>query len=105
ATIERQLGTRRFLLLFFLTGVGANVIMALLYARSAVFPLSWGCATPVTALFVVFGTMFDRMPSRVLGSLVLEARVLAALVVGFALFADISRGQWVSLAGTAFAVL
>lgn len=105
ATIERSLGTRRFLVLFFGVGVVANLVMmamAVLLGSAQLFP---GCGNAVLALFVAFGTIYDRSQARVLGGLVVQARVLAGILVAFALLADLSRGDWAMLAGDVVAVL
>lgn len=99
ATVERDLGTRRFLVLFFVSGVVANVVMAAVSIGLGVPQLFSGCGTAVLGLFVAFGRIFNRTPSRVLGGLVLEARTLTTILVAFALLADITRGAWPSLAG------
>ena len=52
------------------------------------------------ALFVAFGRMYDRSPAQVLGGLVMQARHLALLLVGFAVVVDLARGDWASLAAT-----
>jgi membrane associated rhomboid family serine protease len=105
ATIERALGTRRFLTLFFGAGILSNVVMvavAVLLGAPQLFP---GCGNAVLALFVAFGTIYDRQPARVLGGLVVQARVLAMILVGFAVLADLSRGAWAMLAGDLVAIL
>jgi membrane associated rhomboid family serine protease len=105
ATIERQLGTRRFLMMFFATGVLSNVVTILLSVWTGHNQLYAGCANAVLALFVAFGTLYDRTQARVLGGLTLEARVLALILVGFAVLASATRGAWPSLAGILVAVL
>jgi len=105
ATIERQLGTRRMLTLFFAAGIAANVAMALVSAAVATPEIIAGCGTAVLALFVAFGVIFGRTPARVLGGLVLEARMLTAILVGFALLADLMRGSLASLVGDVVAIV
>jgi len=53
---------------------------------------------------VAFGTIYDRTPSRILGGLVVQARVLALILVAFALLADLSRGAWAMLVGDLVAI-
>ena len=104
ATIERAVGTRRFLVLFFGSGIVSNLAMvgaALVWGGSQILP---GCSNSVLALFVAFGTIYDRTPSRILGGLVVQARVLALILVGFALLADLSRGAWAMLIGDLVAI-
>jgi membrane associated rhomboid family serine protease len=93
ATIERELGRRRFLLLFFVPALIGNAIMAagmflnVPHSGGAVA----GCGLSVLALFVAFGKLYGRTPARVFGSLVLEARTLTLILIGFALLADLMR--------------
>ena len=104
-TIERQLGRRRFLLLFFGPGILGNLTMAVLLLVTRTGELFAGPHLAVLALFVAFGRIYDRTPARIIGGLVLEARTLTLILVGFALFADILRGSLVALAGDLVAVL
>jgi len=87
ATIERVFGRRRFILLFFGTGLVANLVITgvmILFSK----PLyGEGCGDSVLALFVAFGVAYGRTPTRVLGPLVLQARVLAWVFVGWAVLA------------------
>jgi membrane associated rhomboid family serine protease len=105
ATIERQLGTRRFLALFFTAGILSNIVTILLSVYAGLPQIYAGCSNSVLALFVAFGTVYDRTPARILGGLVLEARIMALVLVGFAFLADATRGAWPSLAGDVVAVL
>ena len=105
ATLERQLGTRRFLTIFFVTGIAANVVMVLLGAALARPMLTAGCGSAVLALYVSFGTLFDRTPARILGGLVLESRVFTAILIGFVVLADLTSGAWAALGGHAVAML
>jgi membrane associated rhomboid family serine protease len=104
ATIERAVGTRRFLVMFFGSGVVSNLATvgaALVWGGYQILP---GCSNSVLALFVAFGTIYDRTPSRVLGGLVVQARVLTLILVAFALLADLSRGAWAMLVGDLVAI-
>jgi membrane associated rhomboid family serine protease len=105
ASLERTSGTRKFLAYFFIPGVLANVVMGVVAWLLRTPQLYAGCGNAVMGLFVAFGTIFDRAPARILGGLVLEARVLTAILVGFALLADSIRGAWAWLAGDIAAVL
>jgi membrane associated rhomboid family serine protease len=99
AFIERTNGTRRFLQLFFGSGILAFVALALV-ARLRPTALGEGCSYAVLALFVAFGRMYDRSPAQILGGLVMQARHLAMLLVGFAVAMDLARGDFASLAAT-----
>ena len=105
ATIERQLGRTRFLLLFFVPALMGNLAIAgltLVMERGEIYS---GYGLAVLALFVAFGRIYDRTPARILGGLVLEARTLTLILVGFALLADTMRGAWAALGGDITAVL
>jgi hypothetical protein len=65
----------------------------------------YGFGLGILALFVAFGRIYDRTPARVLGGLVLQARTLTFILVGFALFADLMRGSLVGLAGDVVAII
>jgi membrane associated rhomboid family serine protease len=105
ATLEQVLGRKRFLLVFFAPAIAANVAMVVTAAalgRPELFPM--GCSLAIVALFVAFGKYYGKTPTRVLGGLVLEARVLAAVLVGFSLLADLMRFSVPSLVGDLVAV-
>jgi rhomboid protease GluP len=99
AFIERTIGARRFLTLFFASGILAMVAMGLVM-RFKVYSLGEGCTYAVLALFVAFGRMYDRAPAQILGGLVMQARYLSLILVGFAVVVDLARGDWASLAAT-----
>ena len=108
ATLERQLGRNRFLIIFFVPALLGNLTMAalmLLPAGQGVQERYYGFGLGVLALFVAFGRIYDRAPARVLGGLVLEARTLTFILVGFALFADLMRGSLVGLGGDIVAII
>src|SRR5215207_1841888 len=85
ATIERQLGRTRFLLLFLGPAVLGNLVMAGVMAWTRSAELFAGSGLAVLALFVAFGRLYDRTPARILGGLVMEARTLTLILVAFAL--------------------
>jgi membrane associated rhomboid family serine protease len=100
ATVERIFGQRRFLVLFFATGLVANLVIT---AGMVVFGMpirNPGCGNSVLALFVAMGVAYGRAPLQVWGQLVLQARVLAWIFVGVALLSELSQGAWPVLAGT-----
>jgi membrane associated rhomboid family serine protease len=105
ATIERQLGRTRFLAIFFVPALLGNLTIAgvTLLTRGAELYSGFGLA--VLAMFVAFGRIYDRTPARILGGLVLEARTLTLILIGFALFADIMRGSLPALGGDVVAIL
>jgi membrane associated rhomboid family serine protease len=100
ATMERDLGRRRFLILFFVPAIVGNLVMAggmwLNLGRTG--GIAAGCSLAVLGLFVAFGKIYGRTPARVFGSLVLEARTLTLILIGFALLADLMRFNLVAFA-------
>ena len=99
AMLERSMGMRRFLTLFFTSGILAMVAMGLMM-RLKVYSLGEGCTYAVLALFVAFGRMYDRAPAQILPGMVMQARYLTAILVGFAVVVDLVRGDWASLVAT-----
>ncbi len=100
ATIERVLGRRRFLVLFFATGIVANLVVAGLMTLWGTGMRNEGCGDSVLALFVALGVAYGRTPVRVWGQLVLPARVLAWGLVGVAVLALAVQAAWPILGGT-----
>ncbi len=84
AFIERTQGTRRFVSLFLVSGVLANVALAGIahlrtYQSGVVFD---GCSFAILALFCAFGRIYGRAPTQVFGALTMQARHLAWIFVG-----------------------
>jgi membrane associated rhomboid family serine protease len=104
ATVERVFGRRRFLFLFFATGLAANLTVAGLMALMGRPAINPGCGDSVLALFVALGVAYGRTPVRVWGQLVLQARVLGWILVGLALVSQIFQAAWPSLGGTLVAI-
>jgi len=105
ATIERNLGRRRFLFLFFGAGLLANLLVAaLLYVFR--FPAMFaGCGDSVLGLFVAFGVLYGRTQVRVFGALAMEARWLSAILVGMSVISALGQGAYLALLGTLVASL
>ena len=104
ATVEQALGRRRFLVLFLGTGILANVAVAFVMAALRWSGVYTGCGDAVLALFVALGVIYGPTQVRVLGPLVLQARVLAAILVGFSVVSALAQAAWPSLAGTLVSV-
>jgi len=104
ATIEQVLGRRRFFLLFFGAGLAANVAVAFVMAAMRWSGVYAGCGDAILALFVALGVVYGPTQVRVLGPLVLQARVLSAILVGLSVIGALSQAAWPSLAGTLVAV-
>jgi rhomboid protease GluP len=105
ATIERQLGTRRFLTILLLTSLVANLAIIGVSLLTGRWLISAGCGSGVIALFAAFGTIFDRTPTRVLGGLVVEARIMTAILLGFTVLSDLAQQVWPLLAAHLVAIL
>jgi membrane associated rhomboid family serine protease len=105
AAMERELGRKRFLTLFFLSAVLANVAWAAVSLAMGIEPLFGGSSMGVLALFVAFGRIYNRTPARLLGSLVLEARTLTIILVAFSVVADLFRLAFPAVAADIVAVL
>jgi membrane associated rhomboid family serine protease len=102
AFIERTQGTRRFVSLFFASGVLANLTLAFIthlrpYRAGDIFD---GCSFAVLAMFVAFGRIYGRAPAQVLGGLYLQARQLALIFVVWGVLASLLRADWAQLAAT-----
>lgn len=104
ATIEHSLGRRRFLVMFFASGIAANLAVAMVMAGLGWAGVYAGCGDAVLALFVALGVIFGPAQVRVLGPLVLQARVLSAILVGMSIVGALLQAAWPSLAGTLVAV-
>jgi membrane associated rhomboid family serine protease len=105
ATVERQVGTRRFLTIFFAGGIVANVVMVLMSAWLRMPIISAGCGSAVLTLFIAFGTIFDRQPARIMGGLVLESRIFTWILVGFTILMDVVSAVWPALVAHIVAML
>jgi membrane associated rhomboid family serine protease len=99
-TIERSLGTRRLLALYFVAGILANVATGLLLSRFPGRSIYAGMGPAVLALFVAFGRIYGRTPTQILGSLYLKAHQAAILFVGLAFVVDLLRRDVPGLGGT-----
>jgi membrane associated rhomboid family serine protease len=104
ASLERSLGRRRFLFLFYGAGLSANVILAIMMAVFHFPALFAGCGDSVLGLFVAFGVQYGRTQVRVFGALAMEARWLAGILVGMSILSPLLQGAWLSLLGTLVAV-
>jgi membrane associated rhomboid family serine protease len=99
ATVERDFGRRKFLLFLFIPAIVANAVTTGIALAVGVNPLIWGTGPAIMALFVVFGRRYNRTPMRVIGGLVLEARMLVLLLLGLSVFTALIAGAWVPLLG------
>ena len=104
AAMERELGRTRFLTIYLVSAVLANLAIAGVSLWLGRVELFGGSSMAVLALFVAFGRIYNRTPVRLLGTMVLEARTLTAILVGFALVADLLRVSLPAVAGDLVAV-
>jgi membrane associated rhomboid family serine protease len=105
AAIERVLGRRRFLLVFFVSGLASNVVSTLLSAWWGMWMLNGGCGDSVLGLFVGLAVLYGPAQVRVIGSLAMPARVLAGLFVVLAVVSSAAYGAWPAMFGTLTAVV
>ncbi len=91
AAIERSAGRRKFLSLFFVPALAGNIAVVAVSPIIGMDGLFAGCSHAILAMFVAFGRMFARTQARVFGAMVMEARTLSMVLVGFALFADLAN--------------
>jgi membrane associated rhomboid family serine protease len=105
ATIEKSMGRLRFLLLFFGCGLASNLVGGLLMFLLDYPSLFSGCGDSILALFIAFAVLYGRSQVRVFGQLVLQARVLTAILVGISLMVALIHAAWPSLAATLVAVI
>jgi membrane associated rhomboid family serine protease len=94
ATIERAFGRRRFLVLFFATGLLANLLIVGLMPVFGGEVVAPGCSQGVLATFVAIGVLYGRSPMQVWGQLALQARILAWIIVGMSLVGSLAQGSW-----------
>lgn len=100
AAMELALGKQRFLLVFFVPAIAGYLAQGLSAAILGHPYASAGPGPAVLSIFVAFGVHYDKTPARVLGGLVLPARALAAIIVGFSLFISLVLAAWPAVVGT-----
>ncbi len=104
ASVERAVGTRGFLQIFFISAVLANVTIAVVARGLGAGFFSAGFSLGVLALLVAFGRQYGSTQAQILGGLFLQARHLAYIFVAWALIADLVRGDLSQVAGDVVAV-
>jgi membrane associated rhomboid family serine protease len=103
--IERTLGTRRFLALYLGAGILGNVATGLLVPRFGARDVYCGMGPAVLALFVAFGRVYGKNPTRILGNLYLKAHHAAMLFVGWSVVANLLGHDVPGLAATVVVTL
>ena len=104
AAIERTLGRRRFLVVFFAPGLASNLVIALLSIWWGRWALYSGCGDSVLGLFVGLAVLYGPAQVRVIGTMDMPARALAGIFVGLALVGAAAYGAWPAVGGTLVAV-
>jgi membrane associated rhomboid family serine protease len=105
SAMELALGRRRFLLVFFVPALIGNLAQGLVSAMLSNVFVASGCGLCVLSTFVAFGVHYGTTPARVLGRLVLPARTLAMILVGFSLAIELLSRAWPAVGGTTVAAL
>lgn len=105
SAMEIALGRRRFLVVFFVPALLGHLAQGLTLALLGKVFVGSGCGLAVLATFVAFGVHYGSTPARVLGRLVLPARTLAMILVGFSLAIEVVSRAWPAVAGTVVSVL
>jgi membrane associated rhomboid family serine protease len=99
ALVERAVGTRRFLALFFTAGVLANVAIAFVGRALGTMDASTGCSLAILALFVAEGRLLGRTLLSITPSLQFQARHVAMFWVVWSVVACLLQGSFAALAG------
>ena len=105
AEIERQVGTRRFVMMYLGIGVLANLVLVAWMLAFRVPVAAAGPGASVIAVYMAYGTIFDRTPARFFGALVLEARAITAIIMGFVILSDLAMRAWPHLVSHLVAML
>lgn len=105
ASLEQQVGSRRFWILFLVPAVFGHLAEAAAMVLFRQPVVSAGCGLAIVAFFVAFALLFPGAQARVVGALVMDARRLSALLIGFSLVMTIAYQQWPALAGTVVAIV
>jgi membrane associated rhomboid family serine protease len=103
-SLERKLGTRRFLTLFFVSGVVANVAVALALSHFAAQDFYVGPSSAILALFVAFARIYGPVPTQVLPTMAVKATHMALFWVAISLLIDLGNRDFPGVAGTIVAV-
>lgn len=108
--VERHLGRRAFVRLLLLLVAASPLMITLLHAAGKHGLTCAGIMQLAFGVFIAFATLYPRVEISII-ILTLEARVLAAVIVGISALLYLAGGDWVSLAllaanvGTAFAFI
>jgi len=98
--IERRRGTPRFLLLFFGSGILANVATALVARKFGAVNIYMGPSTAILALFVAYGRLLGPVPVPLFGNFVVTATRIAQFWVVVALLMGLGARDAPGVAGT-----
>jgi membrane associated rhomboid family serine protease len=103
-SLERKLGTRRFLTLFFVSGVVANIAVAFAISRFGAQDLYVGPSSAILALFVAFARIYGPVPTQVVPTVAVKATHLALFWVAISLLIDLGNRDFPGVTGTLVAV-
>ncbi|MGH7481733.1 MAG: rhomboid family intramembrane serine protease [Longimicrobiales bacterium] len=87
--LELQLGSRRFLWLYFLSGIGGALLSFVFAFGSPII----GASAAVFGVLVGFAMFWPREPIYIWGILPIQARLLVMITAAFSLWAGISGAQ------------
>jgi membrane associated rhomboid family serine protease len=108
AFVERERGTRFFILLFLGSGLLANVMAALVtwaLAGPLWVPRADGAAYAIVTLFVVFARMWGSRPAQIWGALTMRADYFTWIIVGLGVAIRLARLDWPGLAADVAAIV
>jgi len=106
--VERQMGSREFLLFYFVTGALAGVFSFIVYYITGVYVSLIGASGAIFAVELAFAVFFPNTRLYIWGILPMRAAVMVLVFTGIELFSSIFRsGSGIAhlthLAGFAFA--
>jgi rhomboid protease GluP len=91
APLERELGRRRFITIFFAVGVVSHLVLVAWMWFFGLPIMAAGCGASLIALYMAFGTIYDRTPMSFFGAMVMEARYLTAILMAFVILSNLAR--------------
>src|SRR5262249_2866083 len=107
SVIEQLRGARRFLAVFFVSGVLSNLAIAGAWRLRGYGPIPFtdGCSFVVIALFVAFTRAYGRQPVQFWPTtLTIQARYMALIMIGLAAAVFAAQKDWHLMAGLVVAV-
>ncbi|HVZ72448.1 MAG TPA: rhomboid family intramembrane serine protease [Polyangia bacterium] len=102
-SLERKLGTKRFLILFLGAGVLANVAIALVSGVFGAKSIYIGPSLAILGLFVAFARVWGPVPTQVIPGLAFKATHTAIFFVAIAILMSLGRRDLAAVAGAVVA--